>query len=532
MESYSQDSGIEIKAPVPEPFKNILTPEALSFIAALAREFEAPRQRILENRKKVQAEIDSGRFPDFFEETRTIRESDWKAAPLPPDLQDRRVEITGPVDRKMVINALNSGAKTYMADFEDSHTPTWANCLNGQINLRDAVSGSLEYQSPEGKQYRLNAQPATLIVRPRGWHLHEKHLLVDGRPVAGAIFDFGLYFFHNAKALMEKGSGPYFYLPKFESYLEARLWNDIFVRAQEALDIDQGTIKATVLIETILAAFQMNEIIYELKDHMAGLNCGRWDYIFSFIKRFKNRPEYLFPDRAQITMTRHCMHSYSLLAIHTCHRRGVHAIGGMAAQIPRKDDPEANAAALQKVRDDKIREAKDGHDGTWVAHPALVSIAMEEFDKKMPGPNQVEKLREDVRVTADDLLQLPDGSITEGGLRNNVSVGVQYMAFWLSGTGCVPINHLMEDAATAEIARTQIWQWVHHPGAKLEDGRDVSMDLFERIKEEELANIKKSVGAAAYESGHYEKAAELLTEIIANPELEEFLTLRAYEHID
>jgi len=532
MEPYSKDPGVEIKAPLPEPFKNILTSEALSFIAALAREFEERRQHILEERKKVQAEIDQGNFPDFSEKTRSVRESDWRAAPLPEDLQDRRVEITGPVDRKMVINALNSGAKTYMADFEDSHTPTWANCLNGQMNLRDAVSGALEYQSPEGKQYRLNAYPATLIVRPRGWHLPEKHLLVDGRPIAGAIFDFGLFFFHNARGLIEKGSGPYFYLPKFESYLEARLWNDIFVRAQEMLNVAQGTIKATVLIETILAAFQMNEIIYELKDHMAGLNCGRWDYIFSFIKRFKNRPEYLFPDRAQITMTRHCMHSYSLLAIHTCHRRGVPAIGGMAAQIPRKDDPEANEAAIQKVRDDKIREANDGHDGTWVAHPGLVGVAMEEFDRNMPGANQIGKLREDVSVTQEDLLKLPDGSITEGGLRNNVSVGIRYMAFWLSGTGCVPINYLMEDAATAEIARTQIWQWVHHPAAKLEDGREVTRGLFEQIKAEELANIKKSTGAAAYESGHYGKAAELLSEIIANPGLEEFLTLRAYEHID
>ena len=532
MDATPKASGIEIKAPVTEAFREILTPEALDFVATLGREFEDRRQSILARRKKVQAEIDSGNFPGFPEETREVRDSDWKAAPVPQDLQDRRVEITGPVDRKMVINALNSGAKTYMADFEDSNTPTWENCLNGQINLRDAVNGNIAFVSPEGKQYQLIDNPATLIVRPRGWHLNEKHVLVDGKPIAGGIFDFGLFFFHNAKNLLEKGSGPYFYLPKFESYLEARLWNDIFVRAQDMLNIPQGSIKATVLIETILASFQMNEIIYELKDHMAGLNCGRWDYIFSFIKRFKNIPEYLFPDRSQITMTRHCMHSYSLLAIHTCHRRGVHAIGGMAAQIPRKDDPEANDAAIQKVRDDKIREANDGHDGTWVAHPGLVVVAMEEFNKNMPNPNQIDKLRDDITVTEADLLKLPDGTITEQGLRNNISVGVQYMASWLSGTGCVPINHLMEDAATAEIARTQIWQWVHHPKAKLEDGREVTMDLFQSIKSEELENIKETVGADAFASGNYEKAAGLLTEIITNPELEEFLTLRAYEHID
>jgi malate synthase len=532
MEALKTEPGIEITAPVPEPFREILTPDAVSFVAELAREFEDRRKTILENRKAVQAEIDGGNFPGFPEETREIRESEWTAAPLPEDLQDRRVEITGPVDRKMVINALNSGAKTYMADFEDSHTPTWANCLNGQINLRDAVRGDMQYQSPEGKNYQLGEMPATLLVRPRGWHLPEKHMLVDGKPVAGGIFDFGLFFFHNAHALIEKGSAPYFYLPKFESYMEARLWNDIFVKSQDRLGIENGTIKATVLIETILAAFQMNEIIYELRDHMAGLNCGRWDYIFSFIKRFKNIPAYLFPDRSQITMTRHCMHSYSLLAIQTCHRRGVHAIGGMAAQIPRKDDPEANAAAIQKVREDKIREANDGHDGTWVAHPGLVEVAMEEFAKNMPRANQIGRLREDISVTEADLLTLPDGTITEAGLRNNVSVGVRYMASWLSGTGCVPINHLMEDAATAEIARTQIWQWVHHPKARLEDGRDVNLDLFRKIREEELSNIQASVGAAAYEAGHFEQAAGLLTEIIENSELEEFLTLRAYAHID
>lgn len=524
-------NGVEITAPITDAFREILTPGAVDFVAGLARQFEDRRQEVLQKRKQFQADIDSGKFPDFFPETREIRDSDWTAAPIPDDLQDRRVEITGPVDRKMVINALNSGASTFMADFEDAHTPSWENNIHGQINLRDAASGAMEYTSPEGKQYRLGTSPATLIVRPRGWHLHEKHMRVDGRPVSGGIFDFGLFFYHNAQKLLDRGSGPYFYLPKFESYLEARLWNDVFVAAQKQLGIAQGSIKATVLIETILASFQMHEIIYELKDHMAGLNCGRWDYIFSFIKRFRNIPEYLFPDRVQITMTRHCMHSYSLLAIATCHRRGVHAIGGMAAQIPRKDDEAANAAAIQKVRDDKTREATDGHDGTWVAHPGLVAVAREEFDKHMPNANQIDRLREDIRVSAQDLLKLPDGTITETGLRNNVSVGVQYLASWLSGTGCVPINHLMEDAATAEISRTQIWQWVHHPDAALEDGRPVDPDLFRQVRDEELENIKKAVGQERYKSGNFEKAAGILTEIIENPELEEFLTLRAYEHI-
>ena len=432
----------------------------------------------------------------------------------------------------MVINALNSGARTYMADFEDSHAPTWEGTIEGQINLRDAVNGNIDFVSPEGKEYRLADQLATLIVRPRGWHLTEKHVHVDGKPISGSIFDFGLFFFHNARKLMDKGSGPYFYLPKLESYLEARLWNDIFVRAQDLLNVPQGTIKATVLIETILAAFEMDEILYELREHMAGLNCGRWDYIFSFIKRFRNHPDYLFPDRAQITMTRHCMHSYSLLAIQTCHKRGAHAVGGMAAQIPIKGDPKANEAALNKVRDDKIREAGDGHDGTWVAHPGLVPIALEQFDKAMPQANQVDKLREDVSVSQSDLLKLPEGTITEAGLRTNVNVGIQYMAAWLSGNGCVPINHLMEDAATAEISRTQVWQWVHHPEGKLDDGRKVTLDLFRDIKQEELDKIRQAVGDDWYKTGNYEKAAALFDDIIADPDLAEFLTLRAYEELD
>lgn len=525
-------NGVTVHGTLTPEFKEILTPEALDFVATLAREFDDRRVELLERRRQVQKRLDQGRLPDFLEETREIRTGDWKIAPVPQDLQDRRVEITGPVDRKMVINALNSGAKTYMADFEDSHAPTWQGTLEGQVNLRDAVGGNIDFVSPEGKEYRLGDQLATLIVRPRGWHLVEKHVHVDGKPISGSIFDFGLFFFHNARKLMDKGSGPYFYLPKLESYLEARLWNDIFVRAQDLLNVPQSTIKATVLIETILAAFEMDEILYELREHMAGLNCGRWDYIFSFIKRFRNHPDYLFPDRAQITMTRHCMHSYSLLAIQTCHKRGAHAVGGMAAQIPIKGDPKANEAALNKVRDDKIREAGDGHDGTWVAHPGLVPIALEQFDKAMPQANQVDKLRKDVSVSQSDLLKLPEGTITEAGLRTNVNVGIQYMAAWLSGNGCVPINHLMEDAATAEISRTQVWQWVHHPEGKLDDGRKVTLELFREVKREELDKVRQAVGDEWYQTGNYEKAAALFDDIIADPDLAEFLTLRAYEELD
>lgn len=532
MQATLKVDGIEVFGPVTEEFKQILTAEALKFVGGLAREFDSRRKELLERRKEVQKSIDSGKFPDFLPETRHIREGDWKVAPIPADLQDRRVEITGPVDRKMVINAFNSGASTFMADFEDSHSPTWAATIQGQINLIDAVKGTIEFESPQGKQYRLADTIATLLVRPRGWHLVEKNVQVDGQPISASIFDFGLFFFHNARTQMEKGTGPYFYLPKMESHLEARLWNDIFVRAQEQLNIPKGTIKATVLIETILAAFETDEILYELRDHMAGLNCGRWDYIFSFIKKFKNAPDYIFPDRAQITMTRHCMHSYSLLVIQTCHRRGAHAIGGMAAQIPIKNDPDRNAAALGKVREDKIREATDGHDGTWVAHPGLVLIAREEFDKAMPAPNQVDKLREDVSITAKDLLKLPEGTITEEGLRTNISVGVQYMAAWLSANGCVPLYNLMEDAATAEISRTQVWQWVHHPKGILEDGRKVTLALFREVMAEEMDKIKSAVGEEQFADGKYTLAAKLFDEIIADDELDEFLTLKAYEHLD
>jgi malate synthase len=525
-------NGIQVPAPVPEEFRRIITPDALDFVGSLAREFEPRRRELLENRQKAQEALDRGQLPDFLPETENIRQKEWKILPVPDDLKDRRVEITGPVDRKMIINALNSGAGTFMADFEDSHSPTWNNTVQGQINLCDAVNRTITYSSPEGKKYRLNNNVATLIVRPRGWHLVEKHVLVDERPISGGIFDFGLYFFHNVQELLSRGTGPYFYLPKMENHLEARLWNDIFIRAQDALGIPQGTIKVTVLIETIPAAFEMDEIIFELRDHMAGLNCGRWDYIFSFIKRFRNIPAYLFPDRSQITMTRHCMHSYSLLAVKTCHRRGAHAIGGMAAQIPIKDDPDANEDALRKVREDKIREAKDGHDGTWVAHPGLVAIAREEFDREMPGPNQIDKLREDVLVTASDLLKVPEGTITHNGLWINVSVGLRYLAAWLSGTGSVPIYNLMEDAATAEISRTQLWQWVHHPQGILEDGRKITLELFRSILNKELKQIKADIGEEAFHKENYELAADILDKIVSSPELDDFLTLRAYKYLD
>ncbi|MEJ2638597.1 MAG: malate synthase A [Desulfosarcinaceae bacterium] len=524
--------GIEIRAPLPERFKAILTPEALDFVATLARRFDARRRELLAHRDTVQARIDAGDMPDFLPATADIRAGDWRVAPVPADLQDRRVEITGPVDRKMVINALNSGASTYMADFEDSHSPTWEATIDGQINLCDAVRGDISLTTEAGKHYRLNEKTAVLIARPRGWHLVEKHVLVDGQPISGGLFDFGLYLFHNARPLLAKGSGPYFYLPKLESHLEARLWNDVFVQAQELMGLPQGTIKATVLIETILAAFETEEILYELRDHMAGLNCGRWDYIFSFIKRFRKVPGYIFPDRAQITMTSPCMRAYALKVIQTCHRRGAHAIGGMAAQIPIKEDLERNRIALDKVREDKIREARDGHDGTWVAHPGLVAIAREEFDKAMPEANQVGRLREEVEVTAADLLACPKGTITEGGLRTNISVGMQYMAHWLSGNGCVPLYHLMEDAATAEISRTQVWQWVHHPEGILEDGREVTMGLVRTVMAEELEKIQTAVGSSAFAQGNYEAAGRLFDDIIADEELAEFLTLKAYDYLD
>ncbi|HMT20774.1 MAG TPA: malate synthase A, partial [Promineifilum sp.] len=455
-------NGIEIRGDMMPGFDEILTPEALAFIAELQRTFNGRRLDLLQRRTERQKAIDAGEMPDFLPQTAEIRSADWTVAPIPPDLQDRRVEITGPVDRKMVINALNSGANVYMADFEDSHSPTWAATIEGQINLRDAVRRTITFTSPEGKAYKLNERTAVLLARPRGWHLSEKHVLVDDAPMSASLFDFGLYFFHNAQELLRRETGPYFYLPKLESHLEARLWNDVFVMAQERLGLPVGTIRATVLIENILATFEMDEILWELRDHSAGLNCGRWDYIFSAIRKFQKHPDLYLPDRAQVTMTTPFMRAYSQLVIRTCHRRNVHAMGGMAAQIPIKSDPEANEAALAKVRADKEREAKDGHDGTWVAHPGLVAIAREIFDKYMPTPNQIHRKREDVHVTVADLLAISTGTITSAGLRTNVDVGIRYMAAWLSGNGCVPIYNLMEDAATAEISRSQIWQWLHN----------------------------------------------------------------------
>ncbi len=530
--TYAQQEGITISAAFKHAYTEVLTSEALAFLRALHRQFDERRGALLLRRAERQAEIDKGVFPDFLSETQDIRERDWKVAPLPADLLDRRVEITGPVDRKMVINALNSGAKVFMADFEDSNTPSWSNNLQGQINLRDAIRRTISFEHPQtGKQYQLNDTVATLLVRPRGWHLVEKHLMVDGQPISGSLFDFGLYFFHNAQELIDRGSGPYFYLPKLESHLEARLWNDVFVFAQDYLGIPQRTIKATVLIETILASYELDEILYELRDHSAGLNCGRWDYIFSFIKRFRNREGFVMPDRAKVTMTVPFMKAYSQLVIQTCHRRGVHAMGGMAAQIPIKNDPEANAAALEKVRQDKLREVRDGHDGTWVAHPGLVPVAMETFDAYMPTPNQIHRKREDVNVSAADLIAVPEGPITEQGLRTNINVGILYIESWLRGNGAAAIYHLMEDAATAEISRTQVWQWIHRE-ATLDDGRPVTYQLFKSLLPKELEKIKSYVGEERYRNGRFDEAVTLFDALISEPEFKEFLTLPAYDLID
>jgi malate synthase len=521
-------SGLEIRGPLPAPYAEILTPEACAFLAGLFRAFEPRRQELLRRRVARQAELDSGVLPDFLPATVSVREGAWKVAPAPADLLDRRTEITGPVDRKMVINALNSGAKVFMADFEDATSPTWENLLDGHLNLRDAVRRTITFTSPEGKAYQLNEKTATLLVRPRGWHLPEKHVLLDGQPVSGSLFDFGLYFFHNARELLARGSGPYFYLPKMESHLEARLWNDVFVHAQAALGVPKGSIRATSLIETILATFEAEEILYELRDHASGLNCGRWDYIFSCIKRLHARENYLFPDRTQVTMTAPFMRAYSLYVIKVCHRRGAHAMGGMAAQIPIKNNPAANAEAMAKVLADKEREATDGHDGTWVAHPGLVPIALQAFDKHMPGPNQVARQRDDVHVTAAELLAAPAGTITDAGIRTNFSVGIQYLEAWFGGSGCVPLYNLMEDAATAEISRAQLWQWLHR-GGKLPNGFPITPSHYDMLVGEVIAKIQGEVGEERYSNGHFRTAAHLFTEMVKNPQLEEFLTLPAYE---
>ena len=524
-------AGVEIRAPLGPRYDEILTPQALAFLAKLARTFEQRRRDLLARRVERQHEIAGGAVPDFAADTAEVREAQWRVASIPADLTDRRVEITGPVNRKMIINALNSGARVYMADFEDSHAPTWANTIDGQINLRDAVRRTIEFASPEGKTYRLNPTTATLVVRPRGWHLVEKHVFVDGQPISGALFDFGLYFHHNAAELMRRGTGPYFYLPKMESHLEARLWNDVFVLAQEHHDIPRGTIRATVLIETILAAFEMDEILYELRDHSSGLNCGRWDYIFSFIKKFRHRADFVLPDRALVTMDRHFLRSYVDLLIRTCHRRGAHAMGGMSAYIPVKGDAAANERALDKVRQDKLREARAGHDGTWVAHPGLVSVAQAVFDAHMAGPHQLQVLREDVRISARDLLTVPEGPITAAGLRTNIDVGIQYLEAWLGGSGAVPIYNLMEDAATAEISRTQVWQWLHHE-ATLDDGRTVTPELVRAVTSEEMEKLRKSLGTARFDSGKFTLAARLFDELMTGTDFADFLTLRAYDYLD
>ncbi|WP_257352315.1 malate synthase A [Pseudalkalibacillus decolorationis] len=531
MKTETLPEGIEIKGEMTPIFADILTYEALTFVRDLARAFDNRRIELLQKRTERQSEIDAGQLPDFLPETEHIRNGDWTVAPIPDDLKDRRVEITGPVDRKMIINALNSGAKVFMADFEDATSPTWENIINGQINLRDANKNKIEFTNEKGKQYTLNDTIATLVVRPRGWHLQEKHVLVDGKPICGSLFDFGLYFFHNAKQLINNGSGPYFYLPKMESHLEARLWNDVFVKAQQELNIAQGTIRATVLIETIMAAFEMDEILYELKDHSAGLNCGRWDYIFNYLKKFRNLPDYILPVRSQVTMETPFMHAYSLLAIKTCHKRNIHAMGGMAAQIPVKNNPQANEEATKKVRADKLREATDGHDGTWVAHPALVPIAMEIFDDKMPNKNQIDKQLSAIDITTKDLLEIPKGTITEEGLRTNISVGLQYIEAWLRGHGAVPINNLMEDAATAEISRAQIWQWVRHSEGKLDNGTKITIKLFELIMQEELQKIKQTIGEETFELGEFDKASKLFNKLTQDDEFIDFLTLPGYEYL-
>jgi malate synthase len=522
-------AGVVFRAPVTERYAAILTPEAVAFVVSLQRAFNARRKELLAARAARQVRLDGGERPDFLGETKGIRDSEWVVAPLPADLLDRRVEITGPVDRKMIINALNSGAKVFMADFEDSTTPTWENVIDGQINLKDAVRRTITFSdATSGKQYALKENPAVLFVRARGWHLDEAHMEVDGEAMSGSLFDFGLYAFHNAKELLARGSGPYFYLPKMESHLEARLWNDVFVKAETELGIPAGSIKGTVLIETILATFEMDEILWELKDHSAGLNCGRWDYIFSFIKKFAGDKSVLLPDRGQVTMTTHFMRSYSKLAIKTCHRRKVSAMGGMSAFIPIKTDTVANERALAQVRADKEREATDGHDGTWVAHPGLVPIALEVFDRVMPQQNQIDKQLPDYFATADDLLRVPDGTITEAGLRQNVAVGLGYVEAWLRGIGCVPLFNLMEDAATAEISRAQLWQWVHHD-AVMDDGLPVTVAMVDDVIADELHRAKASVDAERYSA--YVRAAELMRELVRAPKFMDFLTVPAYERV-
>lgn len=513
-----------------DSYPDILTKEAVEFLTALHKNFNERRLELLANRQERQIFFDLGNFPTFLSETKDIRNSDWTADSIPDDLKDRRVEITGPVDRKMVINALNSGAKTFMADFEDSNSPTWNNNLQGQQNLRDAVNGTISFEK-NGKTYKLNEETAVLIVRPRGLHLNEKHIIIEKQEISGSLFDFGLYFFHNAHTLLSKQSGPYFYLPKLEHHLEARWWNDVFVFAQNYISLPQATIKATVLIETITASFQLDEIIYELKNHIAGLNCGRWDYIFSYIKKFKKHPNFIVPDRSQVTMTSPFMAAYSQLVIQRCHKRNIHAIGGMAAQIPIKNNEQANQVAFDKVKNDKLREVKNGHDGTWVAHPALVKVAKDIFDEFMPQANQIDNKREDVLTTAEALLELPKGTVTENGIRENINVGILYIESWLSGKGAAALYNLMEDAATAEISRTQLWQWLNQR-IILEDGAEFNSDKYKKLRAEEVQKIKQFVGEKSYQNARFDEAVKIFDELVLAHKFTEFLTLEAYKYID
>ena len=526
--------GVEITRPIKGPGAEILTPAALAFVASLQREFDVQREELLAKRAERQLALDAGERLDFLPGTRDIREDrSWRVAEPPADLHDRRVEITGPTDRKMMINALNSGANVFMADFEDANSPTWDNIVTGQANLIDAVERTISLQTPD-KTYRLNDEIATLVVRPRGWHLVENHVLVNGKTVSASLFDFGLYLFHCGRRLLDRGTGPYFYIPKLESHLEARLWNDVFNFAQDALAIPRGSIRATVLIETVVAAFEMEEILYELREHSSGLNAGRWDYLFSIIKKFRGRKDFLLPDRNSITMTAPFMRAYTELLVRTCHGRGAHAIGGMAAFIPDRKDPDVTERALAKVRDDKVRESSDGFDGTWVAHPDLVPTAREPFDGVLQGkPNQRDRLREDVSVTAEDLqrFDVPGGEITEHGLRGDVSVGIRYIASWLRGTGAAAIANLMEDAATSEIARSQVWQWVNH-GAKLRDGPEVTPELVRKIEDEELDRLRQAIGHDGYRGGRFEEARAVFEEVALGDDFVEFLTIPAYQLLD
>ncbi len=525
------ENEVKFSTEVENNFKDVLTEGALAFLLKLHQKFNEKRLDLLDRRSLQQLAFDEGNFPEFPKETDHIRNSNWTAAPLPYDLLDRRVEITGPVDRKMIINALNSDAKIFMADLEDSNSPTWSNVMEGQQNLRDAVNKTITFENPlNGKKYQLKNKTAVLLVRPRGLHLNEKHILFDGQQLSASLVDFGLYFYHNAKQLMEGGSGPYFYLPKLEHYLEARWWNEIFVFSQAYLNIPQNTIKATVLIETITASFQIDEIIYELKDHMAGLNCGRWDYIFSFIKKFRNHPNFIVPNRDQVTMASPFMEAYSLRVIQRCHKRNVHAIGGMAAQIPVKNDDKANEIAFNKVKLDKEREVKNGHDGTWVAHPGLVKVALDIFDKHMSTKNQIDNKRTDFYISEKQLIEIPQGTITEVGVRKNINVGILYIESWLMGVGAAALYNLMEDAATAEISRTQIWQWLHQE-VKLEDGRKFTIEMYIQLLEEEIINIKNILGEERFNNGKFNLAIEIFDKLVLSEDFEEFLTNPAYKYL-